>query len=155
MKFTGDLREKDFSGRDLANAIFLNADLYRTRFEGADLAGATLENCFAAEASFVRARCLRLRALRSNFYRCTFRGADLTEALVLDSVLAGADLRSAKLRRLTVTLDCNSFEEVQLDRAASAELAYLFGRVRSPYAARWLDVLGEHERARLERLFAR
>jgi uncharacterized protein YjbI with pentapeptide repeats len=153
MRLTGDLRRMDFSGCDLAGVVFEDADLYRVSFAGAQLEGATFLNCFAAEASLANVAGSRLRALRSSFYRADFHVADLTEAVFWDCVLAGAELRGARLRRITVTLDCNTFEELRLDRTASAELAYLVGRTRSPYRAAWLDIVGEHDLPRLERVF--
>jgi uncharacterized protein YjbI with pentapeptide repeats len=155
MRFTGTLREKDFSGRDLSGAVFHRADLYRARFDGAQLAGASFQGCFAAETSFRGSRCAGLRAVQTNFYRACFQGADLDGALLWNCVLAGANLRGSRLKRLTVTLDCNSFEQVELDSAASAELAYLFGRARSPLARRWLEILGERNLSWLDRIFAR
>ena len=140
---------------DLAGAVFEAADLYRTSFTGANLAGASFVNCFAAEADFQLADCKLLSALQSNFYRSNFGGADLSEALLWNCVLASADLRGATLRRATLTLDCNSFEELRLDRTASAELAYLFGRARTPHRAGWLKVIGERDLARLARIFER
>jgi uncharacterized protein YjbI with pentapeptide repeats len=155
MEFTGDLRKKDFSGQDLTGALFRDADLCQALFAGANLEDAFFLNCFAAESSFEKANCTRLQAAESNFYRADFRGAALTEALLWRCVLAGADLRGADLRHLTVTLDCSSFEEVRLDGAAGSELAYLFTRARSPQRDRWLDLLDESDRAWLERVFAR
>lgn len=151
---TGDFRGKDFSGQDLRGALFFKADLYRASFAGAHLEGSVLIDCFAAESNFSQARCSTLRARQCNFYRAEFSGADLTEALLWNCTLSGADLRGAQLRRLTLTLDCNSFEETQLDRAASAELAYLFARAQSPHRQNWLGVIGEGDRARLEHVFA-
>jgi uncharacterized protein YjbI with pentapeptide repeats len=155
MHFTGSLRGMDFSGQDLSGALFLRADLYEARFDEARLEGAVFQNCFAAESSFARAHCAGMRAVQTNLYRGNFRGADLSGALLWNCVLAWADLRGARLQRVTVTLDCNSFEHVELGAAASAELAYLFGRASSPIAVRWLDVLGERNLVWLERLFAR
>jgi uncharacterized protein YjbI with pentapeptide repeats len=155
MQFTGDLRQHDWRGKNLAGAHFLEADLYWARFDGCDLEGATFTNCFVAEASFEKANCARLRARGSSFYRSSFRGASLRDALLWNCVLAGSDLRDADLKGVTLTLDCNSFEEVRLDHAASAELAYLFGRARSPHSARWLEVVGEEDIVRLERVFLR
>lgn len=152
--FTGDLRERDFSGQELSGAIFAGADLYRANFAGCKLESAVFVDCFAAEANFSQADCALLQARKSSFYRANFRCATLNEALLWDCVLAGADLRGAEMRRLTLTLDCNSFEDAQLDRTASAELAYLFGRARSPHRAGWMDVAGE-DVARLDRVFAR
>lgn len=153
--FEGDLRGRYFAGCDLTGAVFQNADLYRVSFAGANLEGAKFLDCFAAEAAFEGAQCLDLRAERSSFYRASFRKADLSGAVLLRCVLAGADLRGARVKGVTVTLDCNTFEEILLDRAVSAELAYLFGRARSHLRPRWLDVLGEHNLAWLERVFAR
>lgn len=155
MEFTGDLRKKDLSGQDLAGALFRDADLCQASFAGANLEDAFFLNCFAAESSFEKANCTRLQAAESSFYRGNFRDANLTEALLWRCVLAGADLRGAELKHLTVTLDCNSFEEVRLDRAAGAELAYLFSRARSLQRERWLEVLGERDLAWLGRVFAR
>lgn len=140
---------------NLAGTVFIGVDLYRATFDGANLSGAKFENCFAAEASFKQANCTNLQAIKTNFYRASFRGADLSDALVWNCVLAAADLRAARLRRVTLTLDCNSFEELRLDRNASAELAYLFGRVRTVHRKGWLDIVGERDLAGLERVFAR
>ena len=140
---------------NLAGAIFDGADLYRAKFDGASLSGASFVNCFAAEASFQQAECANLQAIKTNFYRASFNGADLSDALLWSCVLASADLRGARLRRLTLTFDCNSFEELRLDRSASAELAYLFGRARTPHRQGWLDIVGERDLARLAQIFER
>ena len=155
MEFSGDQRGGTFAGRDLSGAVFRDADLYRVSFAGANLENAAFLNCFAAEASFKKARCAGIQAVHTSFYRAGFRGADLTDALFWKCVLAGSDFRGAKVKRLTLTLDCNSFEGIQLDRATSAELAYLFGRAHSPHGKRWLDILGERDVVWLERVFAR
>ncbi len=140
---------------DLAGTLFEGADLYRASFDGANLTGAMFLNCFAAEASFKQANGDHLRAIKSNFYRAGFNGTDLSDALLWNCVLAGADLRSATLRRVTLTLDCNSFEELRLERMASAELAYLFARARTPHRQGWLKVIGERDLARLAHVFER
>jgi uncharacterized protein YjbI with pentapeptide repeats len=150
-----DLRGKDFSGANLAGTVFEGADLYRASFDDANLIGATFSNCFAAEASFKQSNCAHLRAIQTNLYRADLSGADLSDALLWNCVLAGADFRGATLRRLTVTLDCNSFEELRLARSASAELAYLFGRARTPHRKGWMDVVGERDLARLAHVFQR
>jgi len=155
MVLTGDLRRKDFSDQDLARVHFRDADLYQASFAGSNLEAAVFENCFAAEATFQKANCAGLCALHTNFYRASFAGANLRNALLRNCVLAGADLRAADLRRVSLTLDCNSFEELQIDCATSAELAYLFGRARSPHRQRWLDVVGDRHLPRLEHIFAR
>lgn len=155
MRFQGDQRGRNFSGQDLARSIFEAADLYRASFDGANLTGTTFLNCFAAEASFKQANCAHLRAVKTNFYRAGFNGTDLSDALLWNCVLAGADLRGATLHRLTLTLDCNSFEELRLARSASAELAYLFGRARTPHRQGWLRVIGERDLARLAHVFER
>lgn len=155
MRLTGNLRQHDFSGQDLRRAVFQDADLYQARCDGALLEGASFSGCFVAEATFEKARCAALHATGCNFYRCDFRGADLSEALFWDCVLAGADLRGATLKRITLTLDCNSFEEIRLSRTASAKLAYLFGRAQSPHRQNWMDVIGDRDLPLLERVFAR
>ncbi len=148
-----DLRGKNFSGVNLTGKVFDGADLYRATFDGANLNGALIVNCFAAEASFKHADCTNLQATETNFYRASFSGADLSNALLWNCVLAAADLRGARLRRVTLTLDCNSFEDLRLDHCASAEIAYLFGRLRSPHRQGWLDILPERDRARLVHVF--
>jgi uncharacterized protein YjbI with pentapeptide repeats len=155
VNFSGDFRGRDFSGQDLCGTIFKRADLSRACFRGACLADAVFLDCFAAEACFDVADCSGLEAKRTNFYRASFRRADLDSALFRECVLAGADFRDAALRKLTLTLDCNSFEEVLLDRASSVRLAYLFGRLRSPHRTGWTKLLGPRERAWLERLSGR
>jgi uncharacterized protein YjbI with pentapeptide repeats len=155
MILSDDQRGKDFSGLDLSGALFENADLYRSKFVGSNLAGARFCNCFAAEADFTRTGCRGMRAEKTNFYRAAFRGADLEQAVFQECVLAGADLRAANLRRLTLTLDCDAFEEVQLGRFAGAALAYLFGRAHSPQRQRWLEVAGEEDLSRVQRVFER
>jgi uncharacterized protein YjbI with pentapeptide repeats len=155
LELTGNLRKRDFSGHDLAGVVFRDADLFQARFDGARLVRAVFAGCFAAEATFDRADCTKLRATGANFYRSSFRDADLTDSLFWDCVLAGADLREAKLHRITLTLDCNSFEELRLGRTASAKLAYLFGRARTPHRQGWIDIIGDHDLVLLERLFKR
>lgn len=155
MRFSDDLRGRDFSGADLRGALFRDADLYRADFAGAALEGAIFESCFAAEADFRGARCAGMRAARTSYYRARFQSADLTGAVLEHCVLAQADLRGAALEKLTVTLDCHTFEEVLLDRSASAKLAYLFGRAASPHRQGWINVIGERDGARLSRVFAR
>lgn len=155
MEFTGDLRSMDFSGSDLAGVVFREANLYQASFDAAVLQCASFLNCFAAEALFHRADCAGLRAIGTNFYRAGFRGANLHGALLWKCVLAGADLRGAELRGVTLTLDCNSFEEVHMDRVASLKLAYLITRARLPHQQRWLEILGAREVERLGRVFAR
>jgi uncharacterized protein YjbI with pentapeptide repeats len=153
MEFTGDLRRRDFSGEDLSGALFREADLCRASFAGANLADAMFLDCFVAEANFENANGWGLQATESNFYRANFRGAVLREAIFLRCVLAAANLRGADLKHLTVTLDCNSFEDVRLDRGAAAELAYLFSRAQAPQRERWLEICGERDLARLDRIF--
>lgn len=152
--FTGDLRKQDFSRQQLPGAIFFGADLYQASFEQANLESAVIVNCFAAEANFSQAHCVLLLARQTSFFRANFRGANLSEALLWNCVLAGADLTGAELRQLTLTLDCNSFEDVRLDHSVSAEMAYLFSRTRSPQRDWWLKAVGERDLSRLERLFA-
>lgn len=155
MHFTGNLRKHDFSGQDLRGAVFREADLFQARFDGAQLNRAVFAGCFAAEASFTGADCSRLQATGSNFYRSCFREVDLSDSLFWDCVLAGADLRDARVQRITLTLDCNSMEEIRLSRTASTKLAYLFGRARTPHRQKWLDIIGSHDLVLLERLFKR
>ena len=155
MDYTGDLRRRNFEGQDLRYAIFRNADLYAACFDSAQLEGAVFAGCFAAEASFDKASCRRMQAAVSNFYRGSFRSADLAGALFWDCVLAGADLRGATLKGITVTLDCNTFEGVHLTRKESAQLAYLFGRAQSPHRQDWMKVIGERDQKWLNRLFER
>lgn len=155
MMFTGDLRKRNFTGQDLTGAKFRAADLYQACFEGARLEGAAFAGCFVAEARFENASCKSLQAAGSNFYRCNFQSADLTGALFWDCVLAGADFRRATLQRITLTLDCNTFEEIRLCRAESAKLAYLFGRARSVHRDGWMELIGKRDAAWLERLFKR
>lgn len=155
MMLTGNLRKRDFSGQDLTDTIFHDADLYQARFAGTRLEGVAFAGCFVAEATFEGAQCRGLHAAGSNFYRSNFQSADLTSALFWNCVLAGADFRGATLHRITLTLECNSFEEIRLSRTDSAKLAYLFGRTRSPHREGWLDVVGKRDAALLERLFKR
>jgi uncharacterized protein YjbI with pentapeptide repeats len=135
--------------------VFRDADLFQARFDSAQLRRAVFAGCFAAEASFTGADCSRLQATGSNFYRSCFREANLSDSLFWDCVLAGADLREARLERVTLTLDCNSFEEIQVSRTASAKLAYLFGRARTPHRKGWMDVIGERDLRLLERVLQR
>jgi uncharacterized protein YjbI with pentapeptide repeats len=152
--FSGDLRHRSFTGQRLAGAVFAEADLYRARFAGADLTGAVFTDCFAAEADFAHAQGMDWMARKCNFYGANFRGAVLAGSLFWHCVLATADLRGADLRRLTLTLDCNSFEGAQLSHGASAELALLFSRAQSPYRGPWRELVGG-DLVRLERFFAR
>ena len=153
--FTGDLRGSEFAGRQLAGAIFRDANLYRVSFSGAEMEGSEFQNCFAAECSLEDAECAGLRASHTNFYRANLTGADFENALFLRCVLAGANLSGARLRGVTITLDCNALEELKVDRRTSTELAYLFGRMRSPHRQAWLNVVGQRGLLLLERVFQR
>lgn len=152
--FTGDLRHVDFSGRDLRGAIFHQADLYRAQFAGSVLENAVFVDCFAAEANFAKASCVSWRARHCNFYRASFAGSNLSGALLWQCNLAAANLQGATLHDLTVTLNCGSFEDVELDAAAGAELAYLFSRANSPHRAHWLEHVADRNLARLEKVFS-
>jgi len=153
MNYSGNLRDKDFSGCDLSGCLFHNADLYRVSFRGAVLRGAEFRNCFAAEAIFDEAQGMGLRALDTNFFRTSFRRARLRDALFWRCVLASADFRGAALRGVTLTLDCNSFEGARLSRAAAAALGFLLSRADSPQRDAWCGVLSPRELQRLETSF--
>lgn len=153
--FTGNLQKQAFARQDLRGARFRDADLRGAQFDGALLNAAIFENCFAAEATFAGAQCGQMRARASSFYLADFRNADLRGAVLEQCVFAGADLRGARLTGITLTLDCNTFEEARIDRATSAELAYLFARAQSPHRERWLELIGERDRAWLESVFSR
>ncbi|HWQ03178.1 MAG TPA: pentapeptide repeat-containing protein [Candidatus Nitrosotenuis sp.] len=153
--FPAALRHRDFSGCDLTGKVFCEADLSSASFERANLEGARFLRCYAAEANFRHANCRGLHAEESNFYRADFRHAELADAVLLKCVLAAADFTGAHLRRLSVTLDCNTFEDVRLGREAGLELAYLFGRARSPQQNEWRRIIGERDCARLARMFLR
>lgn len=155
MEYSGDLRRRSFFAQDLAGAVYREADLYQATFEEADLHGASFLNCFAAEANFTHARCEGMRAQNTSFYRADFRGTSLREALLRECVLAGADLRGADLRQVTITLDCNSFEGIRLDRSTAAKLTFLLGRADSPLREEWTRLLSHREQVWLERLFQR
>lgn len=153
MNYSGNLRDQDFSGCDLAGCAFHNADLYRVSFRGTVLRGAEFCNCFAAEAVFDEAQGMGLRALDTNFFRASFRRARLHDALFCRCVLASADLRGASLRGVTLTLDCNSFEGARLSRAAGAALGFLLSRADSPQRDAWRGVLTARELRRMEKAF--
>ncbi len=153
-KLQGDLRGADFSGQDLSGRVFSQADLYEASFAGASLKGAEFLNCTAERANFEGAQCQRMQALNTNFYGANFAGADLSDSLLRYCVLARANLNDAILERVTVTLNCNTFERAQLDHESAARLAFLFSRAETPLRLRIRQVLGEREFQRLERIFA-
>ncbi len=150
----GDLRGADFSGRDLSGVIFSQADLYEASFRGARLEGAQFVNCTAERANFEQARCRAMQAQNTNFYGAKFAQANLTDTVLRYCVLAGADLQGAILDRITITLDCNSFERVVLDRETATRLAFLIAQAASPLRQRMRAALGERECERLESFFA-
>ncbi len=155
MEYSGDLRGRDFSDQNLAGARFENANLFQADFRKSCLAGATFKKCFAAEARFENAKGQDLFAESCNFFGSRFCQADLRDATFRKCVLAGTDFSGAILDRLTLTLDCNSFENAKLDQTQGAMLAFLICRADIPQRRKLLDAFNGRERAWLEKMFAR
>jgi uncharacterized protein YjbI with pentapeptide repeats len=73
----------DFSRANLAHADFTFADLVRTRFDGASLRGATLDEPNLSGASSFRNADLRGATIRANFALIDLRGANFAGAKIL------------------------------------------------------------------------
>ncbi len=159
------LREVDFSGADLSQTLFLNADFEGVNFSGADLSGAIFETCRGPETLFARARMTRAVFTggpdfsRSDFRKadlsnggfrganlsgCVFTGAGMEETDFSKALLTGAKLRGVKaVKARFVKTDLNGADGTGSDfREALFLKADLRGAsfVRSSaYRANFLD----------------
>ena len=90
------LQHADFSEYELCNADFRNAKLQETVFDGSDLTCADFSDANCWGASFRGAKC----------YKATFKKA----------ILTGCDFDEADIRGITITLGCDTFENVKLPK---------------------------------------
>lgn len=95
-KFYGKLNRHDFSGQQLARADFRGASLTEANFKGSDLSFANFEgaNCWGAD----------------------FTDANLHRANFKDAILANAQFRAADLFGITITLSCDTFDTLHVER---------------------------------------
>lgn len=89
------LGSADFSGMDLRNADFRNCSLPYAKFVGSDLRYSTFEgsNCYGVDWT------------GANLHRVNFKDCNLSYSKMLANDLFG----------ITLTLECKSFEGIQLD----------------------------------------
>lgn len=113
-----DLKEYDFSGMNLVDAIlpdvnfshaqFINTDLsysnlVSSNFYMANLTGAQLIKADADDASFEKAIMVNLKALRATFISANLRGANLTGANLCRALFFGTNLEYVNLEGADLT----------------------------------------------------
>lgn len=89
------LPDADFSGRDLRQADFRNARLHFANFRGAKLKYANFES--------------------ANLYGADFTDADMHRVNLKDANTSHTVMKPKDLFGVTVTLECKSFQDMELD----------------------------------------
>ena len=112
-----ELRNEDFSNRDLKGGVFAAADVRGTTFAGSDLS-----NSILTKAIFLNTDLSDVNLTSSLMDRVSFDGANLTNAILEDAVatsttfadaeITGADFSGAILDRYQTYLLCKRAEGV-------------------------------------------
>jgi hypothetical protein len=99
-----DRGERRFRGMKLPNADFSKHNLENADFRNTSLVGANFEGCNLKYANFEGANCFGANFQEANLYRVNFK----------DAQLADANLRASELYGITVTLECKTFQGIEL-----------------------------------------
>jgi hypothetical protein len=125
-----DLKEVDFSGRDLRTADFTDTDLRRTDLHSADLRNADFSKASLAEAN-LRAADLReaklvgAQLIVADFGGANLSGADLNSAYLFITNLSDANLVKANLTSAFV--QGSAFADLDLSQTSGLETLVHFG----------------------------
>lgn len=121
------LRGKNFSKRNLANADFRGAELIEAIFDDCDLTCAKFNGANCWGASFKRAKC----------YKANFT----------QTITTHADFDAADMRAVTLTLNCDTFENVKLSKKWLGGLLFLIAIADIPVETQKqiAAIIGEEE----------
>lgn len=121
------LRGTVFAGRDLANADFRGAELIECDFTGCNL------SC----AKFMGANCWGANFTHARLYKANFTQA----------ILSRANFNAADVRGITVTLNCDTFENIQLPKKWMNALLFMVSLADIPVEVqdKLHHIIGEEE----------
>ena len=117
--------QEDFSGRDLSNADFRGAQLLECNFNDSNLTGANFTDANCWGSSFIKSKLYKANFTRACLAKCTMDGADCYG--------------------MTITLSCDSFEDLTLsDKWVSAWLYFvLMMNVPESLKMKLTEIIGE------------
>jgi uncharacterized protein YjbI with pentapeptide repeats len=103
---TNTATEKDYSGKDLANAVFKDGNLNKAKFDESNLRFADFTNATLKNASFLKANLENASFNRANLEGADFTGAKLrsasfTDAKAWHAKLAGTEIHLARATLIT------------------------------------------------------
>lgn len=101
--------EKNIDGKHHANRILAGMDFSKRNLANGDFRGAKLMEC-----NFDYADCTGTNFTDANCYGATFRGTKLYKANFTRTNLATAIMDGADMRGVTVTLQCDTFDNLQI-----------------------------------------
>jgi len=109
------LRNRDFSGKDLSQAVFADADMRGANFQGSDLSGSILTKGSFLQANlegvnFTGSLADRVIFDQANLTNAIFVGAIATNTRFFDAIITGADFSDAILDPYQVSLMCKRAE---------------------------------------------
>jgi hypothetical protein len=93
---------------------YANKPLQRADFSKMDLANADFRNARLQEADFTESDLSRADFTDANLWGACFRKAKLYKAILKRANLAKCDFEGADLRDITITLNCDTFEDLKL-----------------------------------------
>lgn len=97
--------KKTFRGLKLPGANFAGRDLKNADFRSASLPGANFTGCDLTYANFEGANCYHCDFTDARLYRTNFKDAQLAQCIMRPSDLFGC----------TVTLECKTFEGMEVE----------------------------------------
>ena len=110
-----EIRNRDFSHKDLVGAVFAAADARNSSFEGSDVSNSILTKAIFSNtnlkgANFTSSLMDRVALDNSNLTNAIFRDAVATSTNFEGSIITGADFSDAILDRYQVYLMCQRAE---------------------------------------------
>lgn len=113
--FAQELRNNQTSGKKFANRPLRGMDFSkRNGKDKEDLCNADFRNAKLIDAVFDDSDCTGADFTDANCNRASFRNCKLYKATFKRSNLAGCDFEGADLRGITITLSCDTFENLRL-----------------------------------------
>lgn len=110
-----EIREQDFSHRDLAGGVFAAADARGSNFEGSDVSNSILTkgifiNTNLKGANFTSSLMDRVSFENSDLTNAIFRDVVATSSIFVGATITGTDFSDAILDRYQVALMCKRAE---------------------------------------------